>query len=161
MYIKKILFFTTLVGFLISAHCYADTQKIQPSSVIVNIQNLGVENCVLISKDMSQGKVRDYSSVPGLLITGESEKFIVESSALRVVEFTLNYKCGEHKTFSLYMKNFHKKGYRHRSTDVTFEGIDVFESHKLTPGWERILTYTEPGPAVVGEPTQISWVITH
>ncbi|PJD91490.1 MAG: hypothetical protein CK424_06690 [Legionella sp.] len=150
-----------LTTFLIGGYAYADTQKISPTNVIVQIQNLGVENCVLVKKNLIHGELRRYSNWPGLIVTGDQNEFVVENDALGVAELTLDYKCGDHKVFSLYMNNFQKKGYRHRSTDVKFEGIDVFESHTITPGWIRVLHYVEPGPAVIGEPTKISWRITH
>lgn len=139
---------------------YSSQDLDQGNNFIITIQNTGSENCTLIEKNISQGKLPHFHAIPLLLeATGEAYEFIINGDEKRIMELTLKYKCGDHKNFSLYMKNFQKKNYKHRSTDVRFSGVDVFETHKITPGLQHFEVIA--GAGWVGNASKISWVITH
>lgn len=133
-------------------------------NLFVNFQNLGTENCYLIEKTITQGKLT-YSSIPSTLYaTGENNEFIMQATYNKskrgyISELSLKYACGENKTFSLSMKNHQKKNYKHRSTDIQFEGINVYEKHQVTPGWRHCTTATEV-PMCGGKASKITWMIT-
>lgn len=168
MNLKKIVFHTLfLSGFLFIHQAYGQTDPERDgNNVFVNIQNLGSENCQLMEKKIVQGQLL-YSNIPSTLYaTGENNEFIIQATWNKgakssIAELTLKYACGAHKKFSLYIKNFQKKHYKHRSTDVVFDAVDVFETRKLTPGWIHCSQASEYGPVCGGRPTKLSLVVTH
>ncbi|HVT62503.1 MAG TPA: hypothetical protein VHD33_03335, partial [Legionellaceae bacterium] len=109
--------------------------------------------------NITQGNLLRFHSIPHLLeATGKPYEFIINGADNRVMELNLKYKCGDHKQFSLYMKNFQKEYYKHRSTEVKFDGMDVFETHRINPGLQHFEVIA--GAGWVGNQSEIFWVIT-
>ena len=138
---------------------YAKSPEKDGKNLIVTIQNSGSDNCTLDLKNIAQGKLL-YSNIPTTLpATGESNQFIISG---HVVEFSLQYHCGNYKKFSLYMKKYHKKRHKHMSVEAyMFDSNDVFENHKTTPGYSICDSDGGGGVECSGKASKIHWDISN
>lgn len=159
MKFNKTVLSVILSVFMLSDQVYAsEAPKDNVRNLFISIQNLGSENCQLIENTISSGKLL-YSNIPSILdATGERFEFILHGNT---VELTLKYNCGAHKTFSIYMKQYLKKGHRQTGIDSTmFNAVDVFETHKVVPG-VHICDSDGVGISCYSKAGKINWTITH
>lgn len=117
----------------------------------VNLQNFGSEHCALVQKLIKAGWLY-RSDVPSILAaTGEQYNFTLETDDNNTGEIILKYACGDHKKFTLHMKQIYKYGkYKHNTLSAEMlDAVDVFEQHKIRDGMHH-----------GSEPGVVSWQIT-
>jgi len=157
---QKLVILLTMVFSYHTAFAYViDDYEHNPDNLFVQIQNLGSEDCKLEHADVSQGKLfKNSNPIPKVLnATGEAYQFVLNGSK---VETTLKYRCGEHKRFSLYMKQYFKSGHLHKSIDSKFlNAVDVFETHKKHYGMFQSILYGDM-PCIISDSGKIAWKIT-
>ena len=156
----KAAFYIILSIFLFSSHvnasqCFENNSR----NLFVSLQNLGSEHCQMVESTISRGKLI-HSNIPRILeATGERFEFILTG---HTVALTLNYNCGVQKKFTIYMKQYFKKGHRHTSIDASMlDAVDVFETHAVIPGIHICDSDGSGGISCYARAGKINWSITH
>ncbi len=162
---KKHKIFTTLCLAIIPFVATANLNQRAYGSMNVEIVNLGAENCILNSNELTFGELKNSSLPKMLSADGTPAVFqIIASSkneghnnpAINIADLTLNYTCGTYKKFTLHMKQYFKKNHVHGALDVEMSNaVDVFETHKVSPP-QRKGTYSNNEKSGT-----VSWVISN
>jgi hypothetical protein len=139
---KKEIIMRSILVFIIttlltSSFAYANTCNAYPyQNLIVVISNTGSEDCRLINKSISKGKL--LSPIPSVIsadaytfhfsLGGKGKKGVISEAA-----FT--YQCGMNKKFTLHLKNIVKPKHLHTSaSSEIIDAIDVFSKISTTQG---------------------------
>jgi hypothetical protein len=109
-----------------------------PYDLQVRIRNLSTEQCKLTQSYLNHG-VLINSDIPSILpATAELVQFNVSgnySPKQKTVELSIRYQCGEHKYFTLYMKQYYKRRHLHSSTIAQMsDATEAFETHEIYLG---------------------------
>ncbi|MDP3705799.1 MAG: hypothetical protein Q8R24_07795 [Legionellaceae bacterium] len=98
-----------------------------PTNLMVDMRNLGSENCDLVKGVVIEGSLYRSNFPATLPSTGEPYYFTLTGLN---TEATLVYQCGSYKKFTVHMRQYWKKGHIHSSIEADMPySVDVFEKH--------------------------------
>ena len=130
------IIFAALVAFMFIS--IANAKDPDSHTLKVEILNLGVNDCYLTKSEIISGHLTGV--IPGKLPgTGLVLQFKLSNKptgtnagAFVDGEFSLTYQCGPDKQFTIYTKQYYKKGHYHGQINATMNSSYVYETHEIS-----------------------------